>query len=142
MEELKSEFQLAYKGREYWINLREKYKIDEYCFLIICPTDDFLLNHIAMENLTDFLARKYIKRAVVLFIQPELSECFSYSANADIQFVQVGQREMECILQYYRLTQFTKNIVVISLEQPFGNKNIVGKKGITLTDYVKDAIYV
>lgn len=142
MEKLKTEFQLAYEGREYWINLKERYEIDEYCYLILCPTDNSSLNRIAMENLTDFLTRKYIRRAVVLLTEGESAEDYPRSADMDIRFIQADKKEMECILRYYRLTQFAKNIVVISLEQPFGNENIIGKKGITLTDYVKDAIYV
>lgn len=142
MEELKTEFKSAFKGREYWIDLKVRYRVDENCFLIICPTDNFLLNVIAMENLTDFLTRKYIKRAVILSLNPKLEKDYPFLTDVNVQFVQVEQEKMECILNYYKLTQFTKNIVVISLEQPFGNENIVGKKGITLTDYVKDAIYV
>ena len=33
-------------------------------------------------------------------------------------------------------------IAVISVEEPYGNANIIGKEGITLHDYVKDALYV
>lgn len=142
MEDLETEFQLAFLGREYWIGLKDRYEIDEYCFLILCPTDNLPLNHIAMENLVDFLMRKYIKRAVVLHTQPEVEEYYVCSANADVRFEQTGKKDMECILKYYRLAQFAKNIVVVSLDEPFGNEHIVGKKEITLTDYVKDAIYV
>lgn len=142
MEELKPYFQLALSGREVWIRLKETYKINEYCFLVLCPSDEILLNKAAMENLDEFLKRKYIKRAVVVSIYTDIRRLCEDSKQAEIQFVCISQEEMEGILKYYRLTQFTQNIVVISLEEPFGNGNIIGKEGITLEDYVRNAIYV
>lgn len=142
MEELKQDLKMAFSGREYWIRLKEKYEIDENYYLILCPTSNFLLNKIAMENLRNFLKRKFIQQAIVLSVFSKIEELCPYSTKKDIQFKYLGQEEMDLILKYYRLLQFFKNIVVISLEEPFGNENIIGKKGISLEDYVKDAIYV
>lgn len=122
--------------------LKENYKIDENCYLIICPTDLFLLNKTAMENLIEFLTRKYIKRAVVLSLYSGLEEFCPQSDMVDVRFHNMDKSQIDCILKYYRLTQFAPNIVVVSLEEPFGSGNIIGKKEITLEDYVKDAIYV
>lgn len=142
MEDLELHFQLALKGREYWIEIKKRYEIDENCYLVICPTNDFLLNKIAMENLNEFLKRKYIKKAIILSTYIGLKEFYTHFSKADVQFQYLDQKQMNCTLKYYKMVQFFPNIVVISLEQPFGNGNIIGKKGITLIDYVRDAIYV
>lgn len=142
MEELKADFQSALKGWEYWLDLKERYRFNEKDGLIICPSDNCLLNKVAMEKLNEFLIRKYIQRVVILSVVPEIESYYSRCDKVKAYFQQIGSANMYCLLKYYRLTQFTKNIVVISCEEPFGNRNIIGKKGITLSDYVRDAIYV
>ena len=54
----------------------------------------------------------------------------------------VDEKMMTELVSYYRLQQFFRNIVVITMEEPFGTGGIVGKCGITLDDYVRDALYV
>ena len=142
MEDLKEDYQLALEGRGCWLKLKEKYKMDDHCCLIICPTDNPLLNRIAMDNLIIFLKRKYLEKAVILSPYPYMKKYIMPTKEKEIYFVHAEKHKMESILKYYRLTQFTKNIVVISLEEPYGNDNLIGKKGITLVDYVKNAIYV
>lgn len=139
---LGNEFALALAGREYWMSLKESYGINEDCYLVLCPSEDSLLNKMAMKNLSDFLIRKYIKRAVVLSIDSAIKTYFPCTNNIDVFFEIAKKEKMDSILKYYRLTQFAFNVVVISMEMPFGNSNIIGKKGITLEDYIKDAIYV
>lgn len=141
MEELKEDYQLALEGRKCWLGLKKKYEIDDNCCLIICPTEDQILNRIAMENLKDYLKRKYLKKAVVITSYLNIKEYCPYIEKIDIYFEYMEEDEVEGILKYYRLTQFAKNIVVIYLEEPFGNGNIIGHKGISLVDYVKNAIY-
>lgn len=141
MKKLNNDFKLAWEGREYWLKLKEKYYIDDDCYLILFPEDDNQLNKSAIQNLGKFLDRKYICRAVILFTYDVREKIFYYKEKMDVTFERISQNEMRAILKYYQLTQFAKNIVAVSMEEPFGNRNIINKAGITLEDYVRNAIY-
>ena len=133
------EFKKALKGKEIWDHYDAKHHCDDDSLVLIMPTDDDILNRTAIQLLPEYLERKYYKRTLIFsekkyipedIISPRiLNECLS-------------KDEMTCMVSYYRLRQFFKNIVIVSLEKPFGGGGIIGKADISLCDYVRDALYV
>lgn len=141
--ELQEDYAVALEGRKCWLKLKAKYYLDTDWYLIICPTEHKELNACAMENLCEFLKRKYKNKVLIVSLSEQKKD---YAKQREISFEIVEEvlsnEEINSLLKYYRLLQFFPNIVVISNEEPFGNLNIVGKKGITMCDYVNYALFV
>lgn len=139
---LKEEYQIAESGRKIWLSLKEIYAIDENVYLVIFPMNDHEFNEIALRYLPEFLKRKYINRVVVLHNSQNLSLTSMNNSGIHIEYNEMSQENLDSIIKYYRLVQFAKNIVVISVKEPFGNANIINKAGISVDDYIINAIYV
>ena len=131
----------AKRGREVWIYLRKKWGIDDNWFLVLFPEKNDCINEIALRKLDDFLERKYVDNALVVHYENYLINKLENTKN-NIVFEDVKENDMLDMIKYYCLQQFFKNIVIVSIEQPFGSKGLIGHLGITLEDYIENAIYV
>ncbi len=128
----------AMSGRVIWNDLKRKYKVTESDVVVIVESTDKCLVSKSIELLREYTDRKNLDREIIICCSDtQLAPCDDRRI-----VVQKGKDELNALLRFYRMIQFTKNIVVISLSMPFGNKGIVGKVGITLEDYIRDAIYV
>ena len=137
-----SEGMVAVRGREFWMHLKEQYLPDEETGLIIVQTKEQDMVDPAIRLIPVYLKRKYLKRALVV-TDRETAAKIEKEDNSDAVTIVAAQREqMEELLAYYRLVQFFHEIAVVSVEEPYGNANIIGQAGITLEDYVKNALYV
>lgn len=137
-----SEKRAAVAGREYWIQLKEQYLPDEETGLIIVQTKEQDMIDTAIRLIPVYMKRKYLKRVLVV-TDRETAAKVEKQENPDAVTIVAAQRDqMEELLAYYRLVQFFHEIAVVSVEEPYGNANIIGKAGITLEDYVKNALYV
>lgn len=142
MKELMEDYQLAKQGRTWWLEIKKEYGIDEFWYVVICPEKDGELNRLLLEHLPDFLERKFIYRAFILVEEGKQRKMKLEDRKITIYIRQMGKEKINAILKYYRLIQFEKNIIVASLSEPYGTAGIIGKEGITLEDYVKDALLV
>ena len=141
--ELWEDYEIASEGRRCWLSLKEKYDLDMDWYLIICSTENKALNDCAMENLCDFLERKYKYKAVIVsFYNQKEIDINEQAKYWEIKKELLSKKKVDTLVKYYRLLSFFPNIVVISDEEPFGNLNIVGKKEITMHDYVNYALFV
>ena len=139
---LAKDYKMALGGRNYWIELKNKYTLNEMAYLIICGSSDMEINNLAIKNLNKFLKRKYIRKALVVSNELNLDKLYDDSSDEEVYFEFASQEQLNMLIKYYKLSQFTSNIVCISMEEPFCNRNIINKEGITLNDYINDAIYV
>ncbi len=138
---LVEEIEEAKKGRKIWLDLRNKWELDENWFLIILPEKSKELNSIALLKLDNFLNKKYVQNALILY-SSYLSDQDKFNYSNNIVFVYIEEKKLKQVLRYYRLKQFFKNIVVISLEEPFGNSGFIEHIDITLENYIEDGLYV
>lgn len=137
-----TEMEMAVRGREYWIHIKEKYVPDEETGLIIMQSEEQDMVDAALGLLPVYMKRKYLKRAIVV-MERETAAGMERGRNPDsVIFVEAQREEIDALLAYHRVLQFFHEIAVISVEEPYGNANIIGKEGITLNDYVKNALYV
>ena len=128
----------AEKGREIWDDLKLKYRVTESDVIVIVGSLDKEFVSKSIDCLREYTDRKNLKREIIVCCRNEQME-----SNDDRRVIyKVENNELNNLLRFYRMIQFTKNIVVLSLEMPFGNKGILEKVGITLEDYIRDAIYV
>jgi len=141
-DELDEIYEEALRGREYWIKLRDKYQIGKEDALIICPSRSDELYYSALKWLPEYMEKKYVNRAVVIREEEKQRIEQQCICKGEIIFETLEEKRIYEILKYYRLIQFTKNIVIVSMDVPFGNSHFIGKKGIEVDDYVRNAIYV
>ena len=130
----------AKKGREVWLQLKDKWNIDSNWVLVIMPENDVKLNDCAIKKLSEYMKRKYYHKAIIIYCDDNFLQSIDY--NDIFVLEKIDDSEMKCIVSYYCLQQFFKNIVVVSLEEPFGSKNVVGHMGISLVDYVENALFI
>ncbi len=135
-EKLDSYFEASRRGRAVWKEIEKKYHVLEEDSLVLFPDNDEKLNYAALRNLGGYLKKKYISRVLLIFSDRNIIYGSKY------QVINIKEDMMRDLLRYYRLTQFREKIVVISMKEPFGNDGIIGEKGITLDDYVMNALYV
>ena len=140
--DIEEKYDCTLRGRARWLNYKEKYKIDEEWYLILMPTYNEKLNHKAFLYLEDFMNRKYIKKTLVVILEHDKANFVPPNKRESVYIEGVNEKIMMELVLYYRLQQFFRNVVVITIEEPFGTGGIVGKCGITLDDYVRDALYV
>ena len=133
---------MVLRGREIWLNLKDRNGIDNSWVLIIFPTGNKELNESALKCIPAFLKRKYLTNAILL-AREGTGSFDDISIKEHIVVTRyLLETDMEAILTFYKLQRFFKNIVVVSLEESFSGGGIIVKCGITLDDYVADAIFV
>lgn len=145
MIDLRTDIEAAKKGREIWLKIKRQYSFEAIndC-LVVLPSEMKRLNLAALEETPAYMKRKYLRKAIIIGINelPLTGGWQRFAEGGQILFRRLEKVQCEQLLKYYRLTQFTKNIIVVSLEEPYGNGNIIGKESITLKDYIRDAIFV
>ena len=135
-KELQDHYVTALKGREYWLQLKETYRFKREDGLILCAVEEpEWLQEVAVW-LPAFARRKHFAHTLVL----STARLPSLSGKEEIypECVVIERERMNCLLKYYRLTQFTEYIYAISLKQPFGNDYMIGHKGITIRDWLRN----
>lgn len=135
-EQVSQSFDAARRGHVIWKKIRDTYQIGENDCLVILPDHDEKLDSAALRNLDDYLHRKYINRAFV--IAPYEKNI----RNSNHEFINLSIDEVNELITYYKLVQFKEKLVIVSMKEPFGNDGIIGKAGITLDDYIVNALYV
>lgn len=145
MIDLQADIEAAKKGREIWLEIKEQYSFEPVndC-LVILPSQEKRINQAALREIPDYMQRKYLHQAIVISISgmPLTGSELKSSEEQQVFYKQLEEIQCEQLLKYYRLTQFTRNVIVVSLDEPYGNGNIIGKEGITLDDYIRNAIFV
>ena len=141
-DRIMEKFNTALHGRELWIELKRINQIDENWILILFPVDDSNLINAALKELPLYMRRKYLNSALLIGDNNNVVIDEISVEGLNVLSKHISPEDIESILSYYRLQQFFKNIVVVSLNEPFGSDALIGKKGITIDDYVRDAIFV
>lgn len=135
-EILQEQYKLAMEGKRCWLDIKKMYNIKCEDCLVILPSDNYELNKCAIKYLPVYMEKKYIRKSFLV------SKSDLNIVDKQVTVIKLTFDKIQALLKYYRLLQFTRNVVVISLESPYGNENIINKEDISMDDYVKDAIYV
>jgi len=135
-EIIRDDYDTALKGREYWMRLKEKYSFKSEDCLILCAVEDSDWLQEVEKWVPAFAERKHFSQTIFLSTVrlPALPE----REGIFLECIVIEKEQMKCLLKYYRLTQFTRYIYAIALEQPFGNAHMIGHKGITIQDWLRN----
>ncbi len=132
----------ALRGREFWLELLQKYKIDNSVYVILIPDENGLYSQLTMKYLKPFLEKNRAKRAVVLTRDLEIR-----NDNSDIseyaEIVPISEEDSQTLLQFYCLYAFAANFVIASLDAPFARRGrgYLNRLDITLEDIFKVIVY-
>ena len=135
IEEASQRMELAYQGYSIWKKLKEEYSIKDTDCLVLFPCDDNALNATTLKYLPEYMKTKYYDRIILFSKQNNVS-------SKIFETIDFSGKDMDYLVNLYKLTQFSKRIVMVSLQEPFSSSGIIGNEGIDLDDYVKNALLV
>lgn len=139
--ELDNEFEKAKAGRKIWLSLSEKYNIDSDCGFIVFPVSNDELNKETIGLLPVYIERFHLKKIYVVTDQKSVTETIKGLLCQEVVDIELSRADMDNLLKYYRLVEFSAHIAVVSLEEPFGNDYLLKKKDMELKDYILSAIF-
>lgn len=141
MENIENEFNYALEGRKIWILIKEKYNFSNQCGLVIFPSDNQTLNIEAVKLLPDYKKRNLLDKLVVITSQKVIIDSLKQLHDKSIYYELIDKKNIDLLLKYYCLVPFWIHIVVISLDEPFGNSILLNKYDIDYKNYILSAIY-
>jgi hypothetical protein len=133
----------AWRGRALWIRLRKRYDIDNGAYVVAFVEDDHALNEVALGHVQDLIADRRTRGVVVVTDQASVAEQAGKETDGLLAVEILANREIEALLSFYELYQFTPRLFFVSLTRPYGNRlwQMVGVNGLTLDDLVCLSMY-
>lgn len=144
MEDINILREKAQRGRELWLELVEKYNIDDATFVVLLPDTNREANCCAMKYLDMFLKQKYAKKALVLS-HDEWVKNEGMKLTDSAEYVEFDRESAEALMQFYCLYEFAPNLVIASLTEPSGRlgEMLVGHKepALSYEEVFKAVVY-
>jgi hypothetical protein len=133
----------AWRGRAVWMRLRKRYDIDSGAYVVAFVEDDHALNEVALAHVQDLIADRRARGVVVVTDHESVAEQAGRQTDGILAVEVLGHRDIEHLLSFYELYQFTPRLFFVSLTRPYGNRlwQMVGVNGLTLADLVCLSMY-
>jgi len=133
----------AWRGRALWMRLRKRYAIDNGAYVVAFVEDDHALNEVALAHIQDLIADRRARGIVVVTDQEWVAEQAGRQTDGVLAVEVLANREIEHLLSFYELYQFTPRLLFVSLARPYGNRlwQMVGVNGLTFDDLVCLSMY-
>ena len=134
----------ALTGRAFWLKLDRIYKInDGGLYVLLIPENDPELNRQALRHIDDLIAYRRAGGVLILTDQPWVLEHAPGCSEKLSAVRQVSEREIDNLLSFYEMYEFTERLLTVSLHRPYGRMvhKAVGIHGITKEDVVCICIY-
>lgn len=138
MFDLEYEYEDALKGRDIWLEIQDRYHITNQWGVILFISDEYILNNEAVQLIPDYMKKNNLNEVLIIKEKDNLSKIGEIE---NVKYHLLCKSEIAKVLKYYKLIHFCKNIAVISLEEPYGNKYICKNKEIAYRDYIASAIF-
>lgn len=133
------------RGAWLWRQLRHRYRLDDEAAVLVLSECYDEWNRTALAYYPDYLTRKGIQRAVVLYRDPQLPnkmlEAFIAQEQKKERFV-IGipypSEQMDALLAYYCLHKFSDNIVLLYRQKPQENKTelVLAQGTVTMAEWI------
>lgn len=136
-ELLDKSIEMAYRGREDWINLTSEYNIGDRDYVVLFPKIDREINDIAVKYV-----KKLTEKGKVLLLSHD-NILLNISGVNGLAARFYSREEAENLMKFYALYQFTDRLIIVSLDEPEGRagKNLAGKNGITTEELIAVGIF-
>lgn len=136
---MENKYNVIKEGWSFFAEIKKKYCLNEDDYIILFPNDMEELSNMVIDNIEMLKRKKYAKRFFFICCN---QDNLHTEKRDDTIWICCSQKELDALVTYYTLVDFFANVIVVSFDMPFGSKGIIGKKGISLRDYVVDALFV
>jgi hypothetical protein len=125
------------------MRLRKRHRIDNGAYVLAFIEDDRALNEVALAHVQDLIADRRARGVVVVTDQAWVAEQAGNEIDGVLAVEVLSSRDIEFLLSFYELYQFTPRLFFVSLTRPYGNRlrQMVGVNGLTLGDLVCLSMY-
>jgi len=133
----------ASRGRALWLRLRKRHEIDNGAYVVAFIEDDPALNEVALARIADLIADRRARGVVVVTDQVWVAGQIGEDTDGILAVEVLADREIDALLSYYELCQFSARIFFVSLTRPYANHlwRMAGVNGLTLDDLVCLSMY-
>ena len=125
------------------MRLRRRHHVDNGAYVVAFVEDDHVLNEVALAHVHDLIADRRARGVVIVTDQESVARQVGTATDGVLAVEVLANREIEFLLGFYELYQFTPRIFFVSLTRPYGNRlsQMVGVNGVTLDDLVCLSMY-
>lgn len=130
----------AEKGKAVWENIDNKYDSEQY---FIFPHENDEYNFYALLYLDQFMMENKLNKAVILCSDPVFEKVVPLFTQKDIVVYRIEKENIDAMLRYYGLFEFSTRLKIISLTKPYDTygENLLGIKNVTKEDLLCYDIY-
>ena len=148
MKSVIGHIRLSLRGRRIWFRVRKQYSVGDATCLFLMPHDDSELNLCALRYLNPYLVKKHFNHAILLTGNKEVKETLEFMHKEDakkvtlkIDIVIMPYDDILAVCKLYQLAQFFEDVKVISLDEPYGSRGFIDKKGYKVDDLVSHMLF-
>lgn len=141
MEYLEKEFEEALAGRDVWLKIKNKYGFTNGCGMAVFPSEDEALNKEAVRLLPEYRRKLFLNKVVAVTDQAAVTDLLKNVISGEIFCENLAQEEIQLLLKYYRLVIPCAHISVVSMDEPYGNGNLLKEMDVDFEDFIMSAIY-
>ena len=133
----------AWRGRALWLRLRRRHQVDNGAYVVAFIEDDPALNEVALARIADLIADRRVRGVVVVTNQAWVAGQVHEDTDGILAVEVLTSRQIDALLSYDELCQFSMRICFVSLTRPYANHlwRMVSINRLTLDDLVCLAIY-
>jgi hypothetical protein len=136
-------FIAAWRGRALWLRLRKRHGIDDGAYMVAFIEDDPALNEVALARIADLIADRRARGVVIVTDQARIVEQIGDDTQGILAVEVLTSRQIDALLSYYELCQFSVRVFFVSLTRPYPNHlwRMAGVNGLTHDDLVCLSMY-
>lgn len=133
----------AENGKKRWKEIVEKYHVDAKSSVLLLPEDTPEYHEAAVKAFPEYLKKNGVENALILCTK-ERSVCLGeWIAEKEIPVAVCQAEELEQLVRFYSMYEFTDCLIIGSLTVPAGRlgSNMIGKKGLSLENAVRVMLF-
>jgi hypothetical protein len=137
-------FWQAYRGRQLWLGLKKEYKLTDWDWAMLFPSDSEEETALALGLVKSFYQFEELSGEILLIFCREefkiLAESFPFPQKGRVA---IGREACESLLKLYSFYHFEGNFIVASLDKPAGRKagRLLGYKGLSRFDLYQAFVF-
>lgn len=141
MEYLEKEFEQALAGRTVWLKIKEKYHFTNGCGIVVFPSEDEALNREAVRLLPEYREKMFLNKVIAVTDNEAVVNVLNNVVDQNIYCEMLRQDEVNLLLIFYRLVIPSAHFSVVSMEEPYGNSNLLREMDVDFKDFILSAIF-
>lgn len=133
----------AYRGWWEWHKIVKGKGVGDNTAVVLLPSCEREINHLALLYLDSMLSRRKYKNAVILTHDPAVKKCAQLFSPNILRVVSFSRKKAEHLMQFYCLYEFDKRFICASLDEPNGRNGsaLIGKRRITKEEIFAVGVY-